>query len=57
MHQNMGRIDQARARGGIGGTLGGMLAKLDNGVTFLRLMLLPAKHDALPANCRLEPVW
>ncbi|MEY3700716.1 MAG: hypothetical protein RI891_8, partial [Gemmatimonadota bacterium] len=27
------------------------------GVTFLRLMLLPAKHDVLPANCRLEPVW
>ena len=57
MHQNMRRIDRAKARGGIGGTLGGMLAKLDNGVTFLRLMLLPAKHAPLPANCRLEPVW
>jgi len=57
MHQNMGRIDRARQRGGLGGLLSGMLAKLDNGVTFVRLMFLPAKHEALPANCRLQPVW
>jgi len=53
----MGRIDRARQRGGLGGLLSGMLAKLDNGVTFVRLMFLPAKHEALPANCRLQPVW
>ena len=57
MHQNMERLARANERGGVGGTLAGILAKLDNGVTFVRLMLLPAKHDALPANCRLEPVW
>jgi magnesium-protoporphyrin IX monomethyl ester (oxidative) cyclase len=57
MHQNMGRIDRARQRGGLGGLLSGMLAKLDNGVTFVRLMFLPVKHEALPANCRLQPVW
>ena len=57
MHQNMGRIDRARQGGGLGGLLSGMLAKLDNGVTFVRLMFLPAKHEALPANCRLQPVW
>jgi len=26
-------------------------------VTFLRLFMLPAKHEELPVNFRLEPVW
>ena len=57
MHRNMGTIAAGSAQGGVGGALRSGLAKLDNGVTFLRLMFLPARHEALPANCRLEPVW
>ncbi len=57
MHRNMGTIAAADAAGGLGGKVRGTLARLDNGLTFLRLMLLPARHDRLPANVRLQPVW
>ncbi len=57
MHQNMQAMARADAAGGIGGAIRSTLAKLDNGLTFVRLMLLPAKHAPLPANVRLEPVW
>ncbi len=57
MHQNMGRIAAGEKAGGVGGWFTRTAAKLDNGITFVRLMLLPAKHAALPANVRLEPVW
>jgi len=57
MHQNMQAIERAQAAGGVGGALRSFAAKLDNGITFLRLMVLPAKHAPLPANVRLEPVW
>ena len=57
MHRNMQAIERADAAGGIGGAARSVLAKLDNGLTFVRLMLLPAKHAPLPANVRLEPVW
>ncbi|MFM8780545.1 MAG: magnesium-protoporphyrin IX monomethyl ester (oxidative) cyclase, partial [Gemmatimonadota bacterium] len=57
MHQNMQTMAQADAAGGIGGAVRSTLAKLDNGLTFVRLMFLPAKHAPLPANVRLEPVW
>ena len=57
MHRNMGTIAAADAAGGLGGKVRGTLARLDHGLTFLRLMLLPARHDRLPANVRLQPVW
>jgi magnesium-protoporphyrin IX monomethyl ester (oxidative) cyclase len=57
MHQNMQKIEAAQAQGGIVGSIKSGLAKLDNGVTFLRLFMLPAKHAELPVNFRLEPVW
>jgi magnesium-protoporphyrin IX monomethyl ester (oxidative) cyclase len=57
MHQNMLAIAAAEKRGGLGGKISSTMAKLSNGVTFVRLMLLPAVHKPLPANFRLEPVW
>ena len=57
MHQNMIKIEAAQKQGGIMGSIKSGLAKLDNGVTFVRLFILPAKHAELPVNYRLEPVW
>jgi magnesium-protoporphyrin IX monomethyl ester (oxidative) cyclase len=57
MHQNMQTIEKAQKAGGIGGALSSFGAKVSNGVTFLRLFMLPAVHKPLPANFRLEPVW
>jgi magnesium-protoporphyrin IX monomethyl ester (oxidative) cyclase len=57
MYQNTLVIHEAKQAGGLGGKLRAFGATLANGVTFVRLFLLPARHAALPANVRLEPVW
>jgi magnesium-protoporphyrin IX monomethyl ester (oxidative) cyclase len=59
--ERMRRITQAkaaaRARGGLLGRLKNLALTADAGVTFLRMYLLPAKHEALPGQVRLAPSW
>jgi magnesium-protoporphyrin IX monomethyl ester (oxidative) cyclase len=59
--ERMRRITQgkarARARGGILGRLQNLILTADAGVTFLRMFLLPARHEALPGQVRLAPSW
>jgi magnesium-protoporphyrin IX monomethyl ester (oxidative) cyclase len=47
----------ARAKGGLLGKLGIALRSLEAGATFVRMFLLPAKHDALPAQVCMAPSW
>jgi magnesium-protoporphyrin IX monomethyl ester (oxidative) cyclase len=42
---------------GVGARLRRARLMLANGVTFARLFTTRARHAALPANVRLEPVW
>jgi magnesium-protoporphyrin IX monomethyl ester (oxidative) cyclase len=57
MYQNTTMIHAADATGGVGGFMRSTAAKMSNAITFLRIFALPARHAALPANVRLEPVW
>jgi magnesium-protoporphyrin IX monomethyl ester (oxidative) cyclase len=47
----------ARAKGGLLGKLGIALRSLEAAATFLRMFLLPARHDALPAQVCMAPSW
>jgi len=59
--ERMRRITEAKARarskGGMLGKLGNAMRTVEAGLTFLRLFMLPAKHEALPAQVRLAPSW
>ncbi|MDN2566055.1 magnesium-protoporphyrin IX monomethyl ester (oxidative) cyclase [Aquibium sp. A9E412] len=59
--KRMNRIGQAMARADADGGLGGRLRKGFWGaaaaLNFARLYAIPAKHNAVPADGRLEPVW
>jgi magnesium-protoporphyrin IX monomethyl ester (oxidative) cyclase len=47
----------ARAKGGLLAKLGIGLRSVEAGVTFLRMYLLPARHEALPAQVRMAASW
>ena len=47
----------AKAKGGVGGRLRQMRLTAAVATTFLRLLALPGKSNALPASSRLEPAW
>ena len=47
----------AKAKGGIGGRLRHAWLTAAVAATFIRLLLLPGKSNALPASSRLEPAW
>jgi magnesium-protoporphyrin IX monomethyl ester (oxidative) cyclase len=57
MHQNTKALASLGEGKGIGVRLQRLRLLAANGVTFARLYLTPARHAALPANVRLEPVW
>jgi magnesium-protoporphyrin IX monomethyl ester (oxidative) cyclase len=48
---------RARAQGGLLGALKTTALTADAAVTFLRMYMLPAKHEALPGQVRLAPSW
>lgn len=50
-------IADAKARGGVVGTVQHGVQVLRAATTFARLYLLPVKANALPADIRLQPVW
>ena len=47
----------AKVQGGIAGRLRGLGLTVAAGFTFVRLFLLPAKHNAAPATVRMQPAW
>jgi magnesium-protoporphyrin IX monomethyl ester (oxidative) cyclase len=47
----------ARANGGVLGKMGIALRSVAAGAIFLRMFLLPAKHEALPAQVRMAASW
>jgi len=47
----------ARAKGGFLARAGIALRSLDAAVTFVKMFMLPAKHEALPAQVRMAPSW
>ncbi len=51
------RLDQAKARGGLGGKLTQAWCAAQAAVTFARLYLLPVKRHALPQQVRMAPAW
>ena len=52
-----GKIEAAKARGGISGTLGALLHSASAALTFGRLYLLPTQPNELPEDARLAPAW
>ncbi|WP_316183320.1 magnesium-protoporphyrin IX monomethyl ester (oxidative) cyclase [Bradyrhizobium sp. SZCCHNRI1009] len=50
-------IADAKAQGGIMGTLKRAVLPLKAALTFGRLYMLPAKSNALPREIRLQPAW
>ena len=48
---------KARADGGVSGKIGIALRSVAAGAIFLRMFLLPAKHEALPAQVRMAASW
>ena len=59
--RRMERINQraqaAAATGGIAGRIGKAFWGLAAGVNFLRLYMIPAVPNTLPATSRLQPIW
>lgn len=51
------RMDEAKARGGIGGALARGWHATQAALTFGRLYLLPVKRHALPEQVRVAPAW
>ena len=51
------RIDEAKARGGLGGLLTRGYCTAAAGVTLLKLYLMPSIPNALPQDMRLSPIW
>lgn len=50
-------MDRAGAQGGIVGRVKKLALTAAVGATFVRLLFIPAKRNALPANVRLVPAW
>ena len=57
MYRNTRELASLGTGTGIGTRLKRLRLLAANGVAFARLYLTPARHAALPANVRLEPVW
>jgi magnesium-protoporphyrin IX monomethyl ester (oxidative) cyclase len=55
MHRNNLAIAAAKKAGGIGGAIRSRLKMLDNGITFLRLYLVPGVENPLPDDVRMTP--
>lgn len=51
------RIMAAKQRGGVAGAVGKAWWGAAAGVNFLRMYMIPAKTNAIPATSRLLPVW
>jgi len=50
-------LDEARRKGGLGGSLGKATATLRAGLAFARLYLVPVKPNTPPASSRLQPTY
>jgi magnesium-protoporphyrin IX monomethyl ester (oxidative) cyclase len=50
-------IEDAKARGGIGGALGRAAHMAKAGLAFARMYFLKPKTNALPATTRMQPAW
>ena len=57
MRRIAARMDSATARGGIIGRVKKLALTAAAGATFVSMLLIPAKRNALPANVRLVPAW
>ncbi|MCS6892713.1 MAG: magnesium-protoporphyrin IX monomethyl ester (oxidative) cyclase [Rhodovarius sp.] len=57
LHAIAEALGKARARGGLAGRMRRGLLSLQAAATFLRLLMLPARHDTPPADVRLAPAW
>jgi magnesium-protoporphyrin IX monomethyl ester (oxidative) cyclase len=51
------RMRAAKAAGGIGGRIRKLGLTAAAAATFVRLYLLPVRHNTLPATTRLQPAW
>jgi magnesium-protoporphyrin IX monomethyl ester (oxidative) cyclase len=49
--------DEAKARGGLLNRVRDLGLTVAAGITFAKMYLLPAKHEVLPAQVRVSPVW
>jgi magnesium-protoporphyrin IX monomethyl ester (oxidative) cyclase len=57
VYANTQRMEKAREKGGIGGRLTTFACLVSNVATLAQLYFMPAKHHALPADVRMQPVW
>jgi magnesium-protoporphyrin IX monomethyl ester (oxidative) cyclase len=57
LHAITEAIADARAGSGIAARVRRVVLPLAAGATFVRLLLLPAKRNALPRQIRLQPAW
>ncbi|MDW8313553.1 MAG: magnesium-protoporphyrin IX monomethyl ester (oxidative) cyclase [Rhodovarius sp.] len=57
LHAIAEALGKARARGGLAGRMRRGLLSLQAAATFLRLLMLPARHETPPADVRLAPAW
>jgi magnesium-protoporphyrin IX monomethyl ester (oxidative) cyclase len=51
------RIEEGKARGGIGGMMTRASGTLGAGLAFARMYLMAPKPNALPRSIRLQPAW
>jgi magnesium-protoporphyrin IX monomethyl ester (oxidative) cyclase len=51
------RIEDGKARGGIGGMLARASGMAGAGLAFARMYLAKPKSNALPSSIRLQPAW
>jgi magnesium-protoporphyrin IX monomethyl ester (oxidative) cyclase len=54
MHANNEVIGQCKKEGGIGNAITRRLKMLDNGITFVKLFLIPGEQNTLPADVRFS---
>ena len=52
-----GRIEEGKARGGIGGLIQRVSGMAGAGLAFAKMYLQKPKSNALPASIRLQPAW
>jgi magnesium-protoporphyrin IX monomethyl ester (oxidative) cyclase len=57
VYANTQRMEKAREKGGVGGRLTAFACLVSNVATLAQLYFMPAKHHALPADVRMQPVW
>ena len=51
------RIEDGKARGGIGGMMARVSGMAGAGLAFARMYLAKPKSNALPRSIRLQPAW